>query len=91
VITIDLARCPIVEPLASDDLPKDCTVRINDDDVAVTDLASRINETFSEREPADRVLFLAAHDRLNYEGVMRILDVARSGVHDLRIGLVAEQ
>jgi hypothetical protein len=36
------------------------------------------------------VLLLAAHARLNYEGVMRILDVAKSGVDDLRIGLVTD-
>jgi hypothetical protein len=31
------------------------------------------------------VLFLAAEDGMNYEGVLRIVDMARSGVDDLRI------
>ena len=33
-------------------------------------------------------LFLDAHHRLNYEGVMRIVDAAKGAVEDLRIGLV---
>ena len=56
----------------------------------MADLAGRVTEIFGDRKPVDRVLFIAAHDRLNYEGVMRILDSARSGVDDLRIGLVTE-
>jgi len=91
VMTIDLTACPLVEPVADDGLPGDCTVRLNEEEVAVTDLASRIHETFADRHGEDRVLFLAANDRLNYEGVMRILDVAKSGADDLRIGLVTEQ
>jgi biopolymer transport protein ExbD len=35
-----------------------------------------------------RVLFLAADDRLNYEGVLRILDLAKSGVEDLKIEFI---
>ena len=33
----------------------------------------------------ERVLFLAAEDNLNYEGVLRIVDLAKSGVDDLKI------
>jgi biopolymer transport protein ExbD len=91
VMTIDLSACPIVEPVPDGGLPADCTVNLNDEAVAMTDLATRIGETFADREGEDRVLFLAAADRLNYEGVMRILDVAKSGTDDLRIGLVTEQ
>ena len=91
VLSIDLAACLMLEPVESPGLPADCTVRLNDDSVAVADLAGRVSETFTSREPADRVLFLAAHDRLNYEGVMRILDSARSGVEGLRVGLVTQE
>ena len=90
VLTIDLEACPMLEPTESAGLPADCTVRLNDDDVALTDLAARVTETFATREISDRVLFLDAHPRLNYEGVMRILDVAKSGVDDLRIGFVTD-
>jgi biopolymer transport protein ExbD len=34
------------------------------------------------------VLFLAADDRLNYEGVLRIVDRAKAEADGLRIGLV---
>jgi len=33
-------------------------------------------------------LFLLADDTLNYEGVLRIVDLAKSGVDDLRIEFV---
>jgi len=91
VLAIDLSACPVIEPPASPGLPEDCRVRINDEHVAVPDLPRRIAEIFSTREPAERVLFLAAEERLNYEAVMRIVDAAESGVPDLRIGLVTKR
>ena len=91
VLGIDMSGCPIVDPPDSGGLPSDCRVRINDELVPVTDLADRLGEIFSSREPSDRVLFLAAQEKLNYEGVMRIVDVAKSSVEGLRIGLVTER
>ena len=91
VLGIDMSGCPIVDPPGSDGLPSDCRVRINDELVPVTDLANRLGEIFSSRAPSDRVLFLAAQERLNYEGVMRIVDIAKSSVEGLRIGLVTER
>jgi biopolymer transport protein ExbD len=88
VLSIELEDCPLLEPVPEPGLPADCTVSLNEESVAVADLAGRVGETFAGREPADRVLFLAASDRLNYEGVMRILDAARSDVAELRVGLV---
>ena len=35
-----------------------------------------------------RVLFLDADDRLNYEGVLRIVDLAKSNVEDLKIEFI---
>ena len=87
VLDIDTTRCSITQPLGSPGLPPDCEVSLGDEDVPVTDLARRVSEVYASRPPADRVLFLAADDRLNYEGVMRIVDVAKSGVEGLRIGL----
>jgi len=34
------------------------------------------------------VLFLDADDRLNYEGVLRIVDLAKSNVEDLKIDFI---
>ena len=39
----------------------------------------------SGRAADRRVLFLAADDRLNYEGVLRVVDLAKSRVDDLQI------
>jgi biopolymer transport protein ExbD/biopolymer transport protein TolR len=91
VLGIDVNGCPILAPLDSEGLPAECRVRVNDELVPVTDLAGRLGEIFASREPSDRVLFLAAQEDLNYEGVMRIVDVAKSGVEGLRIGLVTER
>jgi biopolymer transport protein TolR len=91
VLGIDMSGCSIVAPPDSEGLPSDCRVRVNDQPVPVTDLAERLGEIFSSRDPSDRVLFLAAQESLNYEGVMRIVDVAKSGVEGLRIGLVTER
>ena len=88
VLTIDLKACPMTEPVEDAGLPTDCTVRLNREAVPVATLATRVEETFADRSGDDRVLFLAAHDHLNYEGVMRILDFAKSNVADLEIGLV---
>jgi len=91
VLAIERSDCPVVEPPQTEGLPGDCRVRINDERLPVTELASRVAEIFATREGLDRVLFLAADDRLNYEGVMRIVDVAKSEAEGLRIGLVTER
>src|SRR6266571_4959686 len=42
----------------------------------------------ASRPTEKRVLFLDADDRLNYEGVLRILDLAKSGVEDLQVEFI---
>jgi biopolymer transport protein TolR len=91
VLGIGPEDCPVFEPPESVGLPDDCRVRLNDESIPVADLALRVGELFESREPTDRVLFLAARDELNYEAVMRIVDVAKSGARGLRIGLVTER
>jgi len=88
VMEINVRSCPVIEPPEDAGLPLDCTVLLNAEAVPVAGLAQRVTEIFAGRAPSDAVLFLAADAQLNYEGVMRIVDVARSGVSDLRIGLV---
>ena len=91
VMSIEMETCPILAPPVEAGPPAGCSVRINDDEVALPELSGLLAETFADRPPAERTLFLAAHDRLNYEGVVRILDLAKSGVEGLRIGIVADQ
>jgi biopolymer transport protein ExbD len=88
VLAIDMAGCALSGPPGPSGLPADCRVRVNDRELPVAELPRRLAEIYAGRPPADRVLFLAAQERLNYEGVMRILDLARSGVEGLRIGMV---
>ncbi len=89
VLEIDGTSCPVFEPPDSEGLPESCRVRLADESLAVAELAPRISDIFAAREPGERVLFLAVHERLNYEGVMRIVDLAESAVDGLRLGLVA--
>ena len=63
-------------------------MRLNDERIPVARLAGRVGVLFSDKEPDSRVLFLAADDELNYEAVMRIVDVAKSTTENLRIGIV---
>jgi biopolymer transport protein ExbD len=66
-------------------------VTLNDEKIAATDLPVRVAATLGGRPPEQHVLFLAADDRLNYEGVLRIIDLAKSGIEDLKIEFVATQ
>jgi biopolymer transport protein ExbD len=47
-----------------------------------------VAEFLGSRPTEKRVLFLAADDRMNYEGVLRILDLAKSGVEDLKVEFI---
>jgi len=91
VLAIEKTDCPIVKPPETEGLPGDCRVRVDDERLPVAELAGRVSEIFATREGPERVLFLAADDGLNYEGVMRIVDVAKSEAEGLRIGLVTER
>ena len=84
VLGIDVANCPVVEPPEG----AGCRVRVNEESMPLGQLPQRLREAYASRGKADRVLFLAAEERLNYEVVLRIVDVARSSVEGLRIGLV---
>jgi len=91
VLAIDLDGCPVVEPPASPGLPDGCRVRLNDERLAVTELPGRVAGVFASRPETGRVLFLAVHDRVNYEAVLRVVDAARASVPGLRIGLATER
>ena len=92
ILGINETDCPITTPLGSAGLPPGCQVQINKDLCKLQDLSSKMTEIFKNRKPIDKVLFIAAQEKLNYEGVVQILDKARSGAgEDLKIGIVTDE
>lgn len=92
ILAVNESGCNIVQPLAGAGLPPSCTVRINKDEVRISDLSRKIADIYNGKRTEDKILFLAAQEKLNYEGIMRILDVARSGGgEDLKIGIVTDE
>jgi len=85
ILTIGLPACRVVAPPAGAGLPADCRVTLADKEIPATELPARVAEILGGRSVERRVLFLDADDRLNYEGVLRIVDLAKSGVEDLKI------
>ncbi|HET9942226.1 MAG TPA: biopolymer transporter ExbD [Terriglobia bacterium] len=85
ILSIGSRGCPILQPPAGEGLPAGCRVTLADKEIPATELSTRVAEMLGGQPLEKRVLFLAADDRLNYEGVLRILDLAKSGVEDLRI------
>ena len=67
--------------------PESCPIL--DQKISATELPGRVAEILGSQPAEKRVLFLAADDRLNYEGVLRIIDSAKSGLEDLKIEFIA--
>jgi biopolymer transport protein ExbD len=88
ILSISPAACRIVGPSTGEGLPADCYVTLADQKVPAAELPARVAEMLGSRPTEKRVLFLAADDRLNYEGVLRILDLAKSGVEDLKVEFI---
>ena len=88
VLTIVPATCPMEAPQAGEGLPADCHVVLADQAILATDLPARVAEFLGGRPSDEHVLFLNVDDRMNYEGVLRIVDLAKSGVDDLRIEFI---
>jgi biopolymer transport protein TolR len=88
ILSIGPKACRILESPAGEGLPADCRVTLADHEIPAAELPTRVAEILGGRPSEKRVLFLAADDRLNYEGVLRILDLAKSGVEDLSIEFI---
>ncbi len=88
ILRIAPSTCRILEPPSGEGLPADCRVTLADQTIPAAELPARVAEILGGRPTDKRVLFLAADDRLNYEGVLRILDLAKSGVEDLQIEFI---
>lgn len=92
IMAINEDSCPIAQPLTSSQLPPNCTIFLNKEPVRVTDLGRRMKEIYDKRKASDKLLFLAAQEKLNYEGIMKILDIARTSVgEDLKVGIVTDE
>jgi hypothetical protein len=91
VLKIAPATCGILEPPAGKGVPASCRVTLGDREISAAELPERVRELLGARPRAERVLFLAADDRLNYEGVLRIVDLAKSRVDDLKIGVITTE
>jgi biopolymer transport protein ExbD len=64
-------------------------VTLADQKIPATELPARVAGFLASRPSEQRALFLAIDDSLNYEGVLRIIDLAKSGVEDLKIEFIA--
>lgn len=89
ILNIAAQQCPILTPPAAEGIPKDCQVTLADQNIPAAELPARVAEILGSRPPEQRALFLAVDDRLNYEGLLRIIDLAKSGVDDLKIEFIA--
>jgi biopolymer transport protein TolR len=89
ILSITPTGCPILTPPAGEGIPADCNVTLNDEKIPATELPARVSEALGSRPAEEHVLFLSADDTMNYEGVLRIIDLAKSRVEDLKIEFVA--
>ena len=89
VLSIGSADCPILQPPAQEGIPRDCQVTLADQKIPATQLPARVAAFLAGRPAEQRALFLAVDDNLNYEGVLRIIDLAKAGVEDLKIEFIA--
>jgi len=92
ILAISSDRCAIAQPLGSAGLPLDCTVLINKESCRIGQLSNRMAEIFKNRKGSDKLLFLAAEEKLNYEAIVKILDLAKTGAgEDLKVGIVTDE
>ena len=88
ILSIEPSACHIVQAPVGDGLPADCQVTLANQKIPAAELPARVAAILANRPTEKRVLFLAADDRLNYEGVLRILDLAKSGVEDMQVEFI---
>ena len=89
ILRIGPTACSIVGPPAAEGLPADCRVTLAEQEIPAAELPARVAAILGGRPADGRVLFIAADNRLNYEGVLRIVDLAKSSVDDLTIAFIA--
>ena len=91
ILAVNAESCPIEAGLTSPGLPPGCKVFLNKDEIDIAQLSTKIGEVFKNKKSSDKLLFLAAEEKLNYEAIVRILDLARKGDESLKIGIVSDE
>jgi len=91
VLSIVPNTCPLLAPPTGEGVPSNCRVTLADRKIPASELPQRVANILGARPPEKRVLFLSADDRLNYEGVLRILDLAKSNVEGLKVEFLTAQ
>lgn len=92
ILAVNVDICNIEQPLTAAGLPPNCMVLVNKVAVRADELSTKMREIYEKRRSLDKVLFLAAQEKLNYEGVMRIVDICRSAAgEDLKLGIVTDE
>jgi len=89
ILSIGSTECPILTPPSPEGISKDCQVTLADQKIPASELPAHVAQILGSRPVEQRALFMAVDDRLNYEGVLRIIDLAKSGVEDLKIEFIA--
>ncbi len=89
ILGIGPGTCPILTPPTGEGVPKDCEVTLADETIPAAALPSRLAQMPGPRPAEQHAIFMAVDDRMNYEGVLRIIDLAKSGVEDLKIEFIA--
>ena len=89
ILNIGFTACPILGPPKVEGIPENCQVTLADQEIPAAELPARVAEILGVRPPEQRALFLVVDDRMNYEGVLRIIDLAKVGVEDLKIEFIA--
>jgi len=88
ILSIGPAACRILQRPVGEGLPADCHVTLAGQNIPAAELPKQVAEILGGQPTEKRVLFLAVDDRMNYEGVLRIIDLANSGVEDLQIEFI---
>ena len=88
ILNVEPTTCSILEPPVGEGLPADCRVTLGDQKIPAAELPTRVAGILGGLPAEKRVLFLDADDRLNYEGVLRILDLAKANVQELKVEFI---
>jgi len=91
ILSLSPATCPIVDPPAGQGLPSNCHVTLGGRDIPVSELPSQVAMYLGGKPADEHVLFLAAEDTMNYEGVIRIVDAAKKGDESLKVGIISDE